>query len=250
MSAFRSYRTLARLLVAALPALAFQCGCDECAVPCAAEPVGRLRLPALSRAWLPASPPDSVRFVNSNGFRATLRRVPPLTTDSVPLSARFGDVNLTRLEYPQTTGCGRFFWAERQRLRYQGRNLNLTLTYDLTRDASGDYPFYRLASPNLELTQAVADTLPDAVLVNFNEAVLATFPVVRRPYRTVFSTSFSGSVRYLDSVRVAGQLVRGVYQYQRPATNTNAIELRSLYFVPGQGIVGFTYTNDEQWVRF
>lgn len=249
MLPFTSYRTLAALLVAALPALAFQCGCDDCPVPCAPEPVGRLRLPALSRAWLPASPPDSVRFVNSNGFRATLRRIPPLATDSVPLAARLGAIDFNSLDYPQHTNCGRYFWAERQRLRYQGRNLNLTLTYDLTRDVSGDYPHYRLAPPDGNFTQAVADTLPDVVVVNFNGAALATFPVVRRPYRTVFPTSLSGEVRYLDSVRVAGQLVRGVYQYQQPATKPNAIELRTLYFVPGQGIVGFTYTNNEQWVR-
>lgn len=250
MPTFTPYRTLAALLIAALPALAFQCGCEDCAVPCAPEPAGRLRLPASSRAWLPASPPDSVRFVNSNGFRATLRRVSPLSADSVPLSAR-GLIDFGLLDHPQNgIGCGRYFWAERQRLRYQGRNLGLTITYDLLRDVNGNYPYYRLAPSEPELTQAVADTLPDVVLVNFNNAALATFPVVRRPYRTAFPTSFSGSVRYLDSVRVAGQLVRGVYQYQRPATNLNAIELRALYFVPGQGIVGFTYTNNEQWVRF
>ncbi|MBC6700151.1 hypothetical protein H8B14_18635 [Hymenobacter sp. BT190] len=249
MPTFTSYRMLAGLLIAALPALAFQCGCDDC-VPCAPEPVGRLRLPAQSRAWLPASPPDSVRFVNSNGFRATLRRTPPLSTDSVPLPARFGTIDFSGLERAQNTGCGPFFWAERQRLRYQGRNINLTLTYDLLRDASGNYPRYRLTPPDRTLTQAVADTLPDVVMVQLNGTYPATFPVVSRPYRTVFQTIFSGSVRYQDSVRVAGQLVRGVYEYQASATTSNTIELRSLYFVPGQGVVGFTYTNNEQWVRF
>lgn len=252
MPTFTAYRTLAGLLVAALPALAFQCGCDECNEPCAPEPVGRLRLPAQSRAWLPASPSDSVRFVNSNGFRATLRRLPPLAADSVPVSAQFGSIDFSRLESPQNIGCGRYFWTERQRLRYQGRNISLALTYDLLRDVSGTYPHYRLTPADLTLTQAVADTLPDVVMVQFNGAAPATFPVVSRPYRTVFRTISSGSVRYQDSVRVAGQLVRGVYQYQAPTTNanSNAVELRDLYFVPGQGIVGFTYTNNEQWVRF
>ncbi|RTQ53709.1 hypothetical protein EJV47_02950 [Hymenobacter gummosus] len=240
------YRPLAALLIAALPCLASQCG--ELDEPCAPDPQGSLRLQALSRTWLPLSLPDSVRFVSSNGVRTTLRRAASPLVDSLALDARLQGFAYERLEYPDRTQCGRFFWVERQRQIYRGRNLNLTLTYDLVRDLQGAYPHFQLPYSDTELLKATADTLPDAVLVNFNGTALATFPVVRRPYRAMFPTPFSGGVRYVDTVRVAGQLLRGVYRYD--AASSGQLALRHLYFQPGQGVVGFTYTNNEQWVRY
>jgi hypothetical protein len=251
MLTFTSYRALAAVLIAALPGLAFQCGpeCDLCE-PCTEQHLGGLSLQARSRAWLPASPPDSLRFVSSGGFRTTLLRVPLPLPDSVPLPARFHNLDYSALEYPLGTRCGEYFRAERQRLRYQGRNLNLTFTYDLIRDLSGKYPELTLPLGS-SLTRAGADTLPDAVLVDINNAARAAFPVVRRPYRTTFQPDiYPGQVRYQDSVRVAGRTFFGVYQFESQVINPNLLTLRYLYFQPGQGVVGFTYTNNEQWARF
>ncbi|RTQ53711.1 hypothetical protein EJV47_02960 [Hymenobacter gummosus] len=250
MPLFTPHRALAMLLTAALPALAFTCGtppCDLCE-PCPTQRLGSLGLQARSRTWLPATSPDSVRFVSSNGFRAALQRV-PLPPDSVPvLPGRYPEYSALTYAAPST--CGEYYQAERLRLRYQGRNINLTLTHDLTRDLSGQYPQGNLplGSP---LTRASADTLPDVVLLDFNGTNRAVFPVVRRPYRSVFQPpSFGGQVRYQDSVRLAGRTFFGVYQFEQLNSLPNALTLRYLYFQPGQGVVGFTYTNNEQWARF
>jgi hypothetical protein len=244
MPNFTRYRALAAVLLAALPALAFQCGCDDC-TPCPTELLGSLRQPAGLGTWLPEPAPDSVRFINSNGFRATLRRE-ALPADSIVQSAYIGPSDdYTLLNGSASGACGAYFRVPRLRLRYSGRNLPLTLTYALVRDFSGLYP---PPAPQLSyqstLTRAVADTLPGVVLVSFNTQFISRFPVTSRPYRQVFQ-----GTRYLDSVRVAGRLLRGVYWHAVPATGST-LQLRDLYYQPGQGVVGFTYSNNEQWARF
>jgi hypothetical protein len=251
MTVFTRYRILAGLLTAALPALAFTCGvCDECMQPCEQVRVGSLGLHPASGSWLPATPPDSVRFVNSNGFRATLHRAARVETpaDSVAQTGYAGRQELYQLVTDQSIyDCGPYFRTQRRRLRYEGRNLPFTLDYALVRDLSGSYPGLTLL-PEQELLRTVADTLPDAVVVGFNDHTFARFPVVRRPYRQPFQNT-----RFLDSAVVAGRTFFGVYQQTVPASpnaNPATVRLRSLYFQPGQGVVGFIYTNNEQWARF
>ncbi|RAK64687.1 hypothetical protein DLM85_18565 [Hymenobacter edaphi] len=192
-----------------------------------------------------------MRFVNSRGFRLSLYRVPGVEApgDSVPLPPySFPDYTSDLLRPEPAPACGEFFQAERRRLRYVGRYLPVALDYALVRDLSGSYPGGPLNANSAYFPLlAVADTLPDVVVVSFNEHAFARFPVVRRPLRLPF-----GPVRYADTVRVAGQLLRGVYQYELSTfgLSAGAVAPSRLYFQPGQGVVGFTYTNDEEWARY
>jgi hypothetical protein len=208
-------------------------------------------LQPVSRSWLPASPPDSIRFVNSNGYRATLRRNRAVETaaDSTSQQGRFGSDSYSLFENGSVNECGSYYRTERRRLSYEGTTLPISLSYALLRDFSGAYPNSTAALPLQEpIPRAVADTLPDVVLVLFNGATTSRFPVVRRPYRQLFQ-----GVRFLDSARVAGRTFFGVYQHTLPPYgygSSTAVRLRTLYFVPGQGVVAFVYTNNEQWARY
>ncbi|MCC3155877.1 hypothetical protein LJ737_01420 [Hymenobacter sp. 15J16-1T3B] len=243
-----SYRTMAAVLVAALPCLAVDCGrtCDDC-LPCQPQRIGSSRLRPASLGWLPDPAPDSVRFVNSNGFRAALRRAPLPTPDSAGQQAAVDASNFYYLLNENISGgCGPYFSTERRRLRYEGRNLPLTISYALLRDFRGTYPPPSAALPDgAPLTQAVADTLPDVLLIGFNGQPIVDIPVVRRPYRSEFQ-----GTRYLDSVQLVGRVFRGVYRRTVALPGSTALQLRALYFQPGQGVVGFTYTNGEEWARF
>ncbi|MDQ2771849.1 MAG: hypothetical protein M3Y54_15275 [Bacteroidota bacterium] len=235
------------LLLATLPGLGLQCPrryCDVCPMPdCTGSYQGSLSLRPASRAWLPAAAPDSLRFVNSNGFRAVLDRVAlPAVPDSVTLPAAPGsltDYRETTLA-PQYQNCQLHFRARRVGWRYQGRNLNLDLRFNLFKDLGPGLPGG--ATP---LTRTVADTLPDLVAVSFNEEYFAGFPVVPVPYRQPRITG-QGRAVYLDSIRLAGRTFFGVYQFSR-TPYTTAVQPQFFYFRPGQGLVGFIYSNNEQW---
>ena len=239
-------RKIIWLLLAALPALSFRCSgyCDVCPRPeCSGNYRGGLSLRPASRAWLPANAPDSLRFVNSNGFRAVLDRVTlPALPDSVTLPAVPYSLPDYREEtlVPPFAGCQPFFRARRVSWRYQGRNLNLDLRFNLFKHLAPATP-----GPVVELTRAVADTLADAAAVSFNEEYFAEFPVVRVPNRQPRATG-QGQVVYLDSVRLAGRTFFGVYQFSRTPYGP-AVQPRTFFFHPGQGLVGFIYSNSEQW---
>ena len=242
-----SIKTLRWLLVAVLPCLAFQCG-DRTAPPCDGRYLGGLSLRPVSLAWLPAPAPDSLRFVNSNGFRAVLGRVPMPVADSVvlPALARSRGYYDFSEEYlnPSYGPCGPYFRARRVGTLYQGRNINISLRFNLFRNLDAGPA---RGTGQVPLTRAVADTLPDVVVLAFNQQYIAQFPVVSAPYRQPRYTAM-GEVVYRDSVQLAGRTFRGVYQFStRPAGA--AIQPQHYYFRPGQGLVGFTYTNNEQWAR-
>ena len=242
-----SLKTLRWLLVAALPCLAFQCG-DGPEPPCDGRYQGGLSLRPASLTWLPASAPDSLRFVNSNGFRAVLDRVRTPIADSVvlPAYARSFSSSDYSEEYlnPSYGPCGPYFRARRVGTQYQGRNVNINLRFNLFKNLDA---VPALGSGQVPLTRAVADTLSDVVVLAFNQQHVAQFPVVRAPYRQPRFVG-TGEVVYRDSVQLAGRTFRGVYQFShRPAGA--AIQPQRLYFRPGQGLVGFTYTNNEQWAR-
>ena len=239
-------KTLRWLLLAVLPCLALRCqpGCDLCSEPlCEGQYQGGLSLRPASLTWLPAPAPDSLRFVNSNGFRAVLDRVRmPAAPDSVLLPAfistqpAYSEAQLN----PVARFCGAYFRARRVAWHYQGRNLNLDLQFNLLK-----YPGTDPAASAVPLTRAGADTLPDVVVVAFNQQYYAEFPVGRAPYRQPRPTSL-GTAVYLDSVQLAGRKFFGVYQFSRQHF-TPGVQPQRFYFRPGQGLVGFIYSNNEQW---
>lgn len=251
MRFFSSYRSLGALLLLALPCLANTCGhCDECAPRCQPALSGRVGLPLAAQDWLPQLP-DSVRFINSNGYRVTLWRDDALVaSDSVRQDAVAGtdagnDYALFDPQGPVT--CGPYFQTERRRLRYSSRRLPLELAYALVPDFSGTYPPPSASLPlGQAITQAQAALLPAVMLVSFNGHRIGRFPVVPLPLPAPFQ-----EVSYHDSVVVAGHRFRGVYVVQWPVYDSSiAVRLRTLYFVPGQGVVGFVYTNQEEWARY
>ena len=244
-------KTLPALLLAVLPCLALRCGtrCDDC-VPCNGEYRGGLALRPGSRQWLPAPVPDSLRFINSNGFRAVLDRVAPTAaaTDSVVLPAFLNAfAGYDERQSYRVEPCGPYFRAERLRYEYQGRNLALHLRFSLLKDLRDRT---RPADAQLPLPKAVADTLADMVLVTFNRQYFTVFSVVAVPTRQPRPVP-PGAAEYLDSVRLAGRTFFGVYRSPQlsyaPAPN---VQPQYFYFRPGQGLVGFTYSNNEQWARF
>ena len=245
-----SSRSLRWPLLAVLPCLALRCRpyCDDCyEPPCTGQYQGGLSLRPGSAAWLPTPAPDSLRFINSNGYRAVLDRVPaPAAPDSVTLPA-FADGYPSYEENvlnPPYTPCAPYFRARRVLQHYRGRTLNLDLRFNLFKDltTAGTTP------PQAPLTRAAADTLADMVVLTFNEQYTAGFPVVRVPYRQP-RTALGGTAVYLDSVRLAGRTFFGVYQFSRLGTGT-AVQPQRFFLRPGQGLVGFTYNNNEQWARF
>ena len=241
-------RKIIWLLLVTLPGLSLKCRpyCDVCPMPepnCTGSYRGGLSLRAASRAWLPAAAPDSLRFVNSNGFRAVLDRVgQPAVPDSVTLPAVPGDLSDYRemTLAPQYLNCQPHFRARRVGWRYQGRNLNLDLRFNLFKNLGTGSP-----GAAMTLTRAVADTLPDLVTVSFNEEYFAGFPVAPVPYRQPRITG-QGRAVYLDSIRLAGRTYFGVYQFSRTPYFT-VVQPQYFYFRPGQGLVGFIYSNNEQW---
>lgn len=246
-----SFKTPRWLLLAVLPCLALRCGtnCDSCVEPlCEGQYRGGLSLRPGAAAWLPTPAPDSLRFVNSNGYRAVLDQVPaPAAPDSVTLPA-FSDSYQAYNEdalNPVAAPCVPYFRARRVVQHYRGRSLNLDLRFNLFKDltAAGT------ATLQAPLTRAVADTLADVVVLVFNQQYTAGFPVARVPYRQPRPTALGGTVVYLDSVRLAGRTFFGVYQFSRLTTGT-AVQPQRFFLRPGQGLVGFTYSNNEQWARF
>ena len=204
---------------------------------------GGLSLRPASLAWLPAPAPDSLRFINSNGFRAVLDLIKaPAAPDSVTLPATpadFVDYREERLT-PAFKNCQPHFRARRVAWHYQGRNLSLNLQLNLLKYLGPD-----AGTSAQPLARAVADTLPDVVVLAFNQQYYAEFPVRRTPYRQPRPTRL-GTTVYLDSVRLAGCTFFGVYQFSRPPYTPDVQPVR-FYFRPGQGLVGFVYSNNEQW---
>ena len=81
------------VLLATLPCLSLRCntfydGCPE--PPCAGQYRGGLALRPTTGRWLPLPAPDTISFINANGFRARLDLLPSLGADSVTLSALTG----------------------------------------------------------------------------------------------------------------------------------------------------------------
>ncbi|MFD2717159.1 hypothetical protein ACFST9_00430 [Hymenobacter monticola] len=238
-----------RWLLALVPCLALRCGtnCDDCyEPPCAGQYLGGLSLRPGSLGWLPAPAPDSLRFINSNGYRAVLDRVPPpASPDSVTLPAFLGSYPSYEESVlnPQAAPCEAYFRARRVVQHYRGRGLNLDLRFNLFKDLTGT------ASAHGLFSRAAADTLPDMVVLVFNQQYTAGFPVARAPYRQPRPTALGGTAVFLDSVRLAGRTFFGVYQFSRVATGA-AVQPQRFFLRPGQGLVGFTYSNNEQWARF
>lgn len=231
------------LLLAIIPAMGQQCGEERFVPDCTGAYLGGLSLRPASLSWLPAPGPDSLRFVNSNGFRAVLDRVrTPALPDSVTLLAtqrNMLDYNESILT-PGGRVCQPHFRARRVGWYYQGRNINLSLRLNLLK-----YLEPGLGTSATPLTRAVADTLPDVMALAFNQQHYAEFPVVRAPYRRPRTTRL-GTAVYLDSVRLAGRTFFGVYQFSHQSYSPGLQPL-FYYFRPGQGLVGFIYSNSEQW---
>ena len=246
-----SFKTTRWLLLAVLPCLALRCGtnCDSCyEPPCAGQYQGGLSLRPGSAAWLPTPAPDSLRFVNSNGYRAVQDRVPaPVSPDSVTLPAFFDSYQGYGEDVlnPAYALCVPYFRARRVVQHYRGRSLNLDLRFNLFKDLTTT----GTPSAQAPLTRTAADTLADVVVLVFNQQYTAGFPVARVPYRQPRPTALGGTAVYLDSVRLAGRTFFGVYRFSR-LTNGAAVQPQQFFLQPGQGLVGFTYSNNEQWARF
>ncbi|MDB5235194.1 MAG: hypothetical protein JWR44_2187, partial [Hymenobacter sp.] len=209
---------------------------------------GGLSLRPVSQTWLPSPAPDSLRFTNSNGFRAVLGRLlAPAASDSVVLPAFLG----AQLDYseaglnPTYTPCTAYFRARQVMQHYRGRTINLDLRFTLFKDLGSNSGS---SSSPVPITRAVADTLADIVVLAFNEQYYGGFPVARVPYRQPRPTALGGTAVYLDSVQLAGRKFFGVYQFSR-TPYTTAVQPQRFYFRPGQGLVGFVYSNNEQWAR-
>ena len=242
-------KLLCWLLLATLPCLSLRCNtfCDGCPEPpCAGQYRGGLALRPTTGRWLPLPAPDTISFINANGFRARLDLLPSPGADSVTLPAFAGVPSSYDESYlnPSYAPCGPYFRAKRLAMVYQGRNVNLRLQFNLFKNL-GAAP--ALATGPAPLTRAVADTLPDVLVLKFNEQYEAHFPVAGTPYRQPRLTP-QGETVYLDSVRLVGRTFRGVYQFSRRPSGA-AVQPQRFFFRPGQGLVGFTYTNNEQWAR-
>ena len=242
-----SSKTLRWLLLATLPCMANQCGDDESPYDCVRQYVGALSLRPASPQWLPT--PDSLRFVNSNGFRVVLDRLPSIPpADSVLLPAEVSKFSAYRAQNPDNgyeadVTCGYYFRAAQVAAQYQGRSLHMHLQLNLLKNIeAGPQP----AVYGTPLTVAAADTLPDILALTFNRQYTA---LLWLPTRLQPRPVMQGAATYLDSVQLAGRTLRAVYRVA-VSVSSSSVQPQHFFFRPGEGLVGFTYTNNEQWVRF
>ena len=243
-----SPKTRRWLLLATLPCMANQCDeDDESYYDCVRQYVGPLSLRPTSPQWLPT--PDSLRFVNSSGFRVVLDRLPPITpTDSVLLPAEVRKFSAYRAQKPDNSyeadvTCGYYFRAAQVAAQYQGRGLHMHLQLNVLKNLEAGSG---LAPYNLPLGVAAADTLPDVLALTFNHQYKA---LLWLPPRLQPRPTTQGAATYLDSVQLAGRTLRAVYRVAL-SPYSSGVQPQHFFFRPGEGLVGFTYTNNEQWVRF